>query len=151
MPDQLFTDLSIPRDANGRPAAVLFGYNPTTDVFYPLAVEDMGDGTYKLKVDAVFSGSITVGNVKIQSGSGAELADVSTDKKILAKADDDPMYKKNITTAYTYVAAGNGAGKIETMKEYPSGSAGGAAAKLTTFTYNSDDKVASMAVTDTTV
>lgn len=151
MPLPEFNQLSIPIDANAKPAAVLFGYDPITDKFYPIGVEDLGDGTYRLKVTAEFSGSISIGNVAIKSGSSDDLADVSADKKVLAKADDDPMYKKNITTIYTYVAAGNGAGKVETMKEYPSGSVGGAAAKLTTFTYNSDNKVSSMAVTDTTV
>ena len=152
MAEKLFNDVSMPRDANGRPAAVVFGYDPATDIFYPLAVENVGDGTYKLKVAASFSGSITIGKVTLKSGSSDDVADVSTDKKVLAKADDDPMYKKNITTDFTYIGVGlPGAGKVATMKEYPSGSAGGAAAKLTTFSYNADSQVTKMAVTDTTV
>lgn len=151
MPLDKFTDLSIPRDANGRASSVLFGYDPTTDIFYPLAVEDVGDGTFKLKTTAEFSGSITIGSVTIKSGSSEDLLDITADKKVKAKADDDPMYKANITTDYTYVVAGNGAGKVATMKEYPSGAVGGAPAKLTTFTYNSDDRATKIAVTDTVV
>ena len=147
----LFTDLAMPRDANGRAVATLFGYDPTTDVFYPLAVEDLGDGTFRLKVAAEFSGSITIGNVTLKSGSSADVADVTTDKKILAKADDDPMYKLNIKTEYTYRTSSPGNGKISTIKEYPSNAIPTEPAKLTTYTYDGSDRIASVTVTDTTV
>jgi len=145
-------DLSIPKDANARPAAVVYGFDPATGTFFPLAVEAVGDGTFKLKVSAAISvGDIEIGAVELKDHTSDTRVGVTADFKVLAKADDDPMQKLNITTLYTYVAAGDGAGKVQTIKEYPSGSAGGAPAKLTTLTYNSDDKVASMAVTDTTV
>jgi glucose/arabinose dehydrogenase len=147
----LFTDLAMPRDANGRAVATVFGYDPATDVFYPLAVEDMGDGTFKLKVTAEFSGSISIGNVSIKSGNSADLATVTADKKVLAVADDDPMFKKNITTDYTYHASSPGLGKVATIKEYPSGSILGAPAKLSSYTYDVNDKISKVAVTDTTV
>lgn len=151
MPFPDFDQLSIPLDANARHAACVFGYDPVTDVFYPLAVEDLGDGTFRLKVAAEFSGAITIGNVTLKSGSSANVADVTIDKKVLSKADDDPMYKKNITTGYTYRIVDPGLGKVETIKEYPSGAAGGSPAKLTTFSYNVNNQISMIAVTDTVV
>ncbi|MFA6971369.1 MAG: hypothetical protein WC208_08220 [Gallionella sp.] len=71
--------------------------------------------------------------------------------QLLTAIDDNPMNKKNITMVYTYVVAGYGLGKVATVKEYPTGATGGAPAKLTTFTYGSNNKVSSVAVSDTTV
>ncbi len=64
---------------------------------------------------------------------------------------DSPMNKANIKAEYTYVASGNGVGKVETIKEYPTAAIGGDPAKLTTYTYNADNKVLTITVTDTTV
>jgi hypothetical protein len=145
-------DLSIPRDANARPAACVFGFDPATGLFYPLAVEAVGDGTFKLKVAAnITVGDIEIGAVEIKDYTSDERVGITADHKILAKADDDPMQKLNITTIYTYVVSGDGEGKVATVKEYPSGAAGGTPAKLTTYSYNSDSKVTSIAVTNTTV
>ncbi len=71
--------------------------------------------------------------------------------QLVTAVDDNPMNKANITAVYTYVPSGYGVGKVATVKEYPTGAAGGSPAKLTTFTYNSSHKVASVAVSDTTV
>lgn len=65
--------------------------------------------------------------------------------------DDSPMGKENIHTVYTYYTSGNGNGKTETIKEYPTGAGGGSPAKLTTYTYNANTKVESIVVSDTTV
>jgi len=147
-----FVDLSIPRDANGRPASVVFGYDPVSDIFYPLAVEDVGDGTFRLKVKADLAvGDIEIGAVELKDASSDVRVIVRADGKVLSYSDDNPLEKKNITTLFTYVVAGNGIGKVATMKEYPSGAAGGTAAKLTTFSYDANNKVSSMVVTDTTV
>jgi len=151
MADKRFTELSIPRDADGRVPAVGFGYDPVLDVFYPLAVTDLGDGRYKLQVEAAFSGSISIGNVSIKDAVGTQLASVDADGHIMAYADDNPLKKANITSEYTYVASGYGVGKVETIKEYPTGASGGSPAKLTTYSYNVDNKVISIVVTDTTV
>ena len=45
--------------------------------------------------------------------------------------------------ALTYVAAGNGAGEVETVT-YKDGGAGGTTVAVLTLTYNSDDEVATI-------
>jgi len=151
MPLDRFVDLSIPRDANARPASVVFGYDPVADVFYPLAVEDMGDGTFKLKVSAEFAGSISIGNVSLKDATGSQLAKVSLSGRVYANADDNPMEKLNIKSEYTYWETTPGLGKVKTIKEYPSDAISGDPAKITSYTYNVLDKIATATVTDTTV
>ena len=65
--------------------------------------------------------------------------------------DDGPMGKQNIHSVYTYVPSGFGVGKTQTIKEYPTGASGGTPAKLTTYTYNANNKVSAIVVSDTTV
>ena len=154
--EKQFTEISIPMDANGKPASIAFGYEPIGDKFCPLAIEDLHDGTYLLKVGATFSGSI--GEVTIDRESSSVLAygaygdnllplAVDGDGKLMVLAEDSPMTTKNMTAEYAYT----GTGKISTIKEYPTGAIGGDPAKLSTYTYNIDDKVEKIAVTDTTV
>lgn len=150
MPDQLFKDLAMPLDANGKPVSTLFGYDPVLDKFYPLAVIDMGNGTFKLMVDAVFSGSITVGDVVLKDPITAEKVRVF-DGRQMNYSDDSPMMKKNIKSEYVWWDTGFGIGQIKTIKEYPSDAISGAPAKLTSYTYNAEGKYATITVTDTTV
>ena len=75
----------------------------------------------------------------------------SPDGKIRVYIDDSPLQKTNMTAIYTYVTAGFGIGKTHTIKEYPTGAAGGTPARLTTYSYGSNDKVSSIVVSDTTV
>lgn len=182
-------DANIPMDVNARNVAAVWGYDPVSKKFHPLAVKDNGDGTYTLKIDAVIeTGDIEIGAVEIKSydsddrahitdnsldvnvtalpeitvtidretssvlaygqfGDNLLALQVNGDGKLLVMADDSPMTMQNMTAEYAYT----GTGKISTIKEYPTGAIGGAPAKLSTYTYNIDDKVEKIAVTDTTV
>lgn len=61
------------------------------------------------------------------------------------------MRELKLTQDITYVAEGNGAGEIGTIKDYPTGAVAGSPAILTTFTYDGDNKVIKIEVTKTTV
>jgi len=136
--------------------------------FIPLAATVDADGLGVLKVDtelSVDSLSLNIDNLKIASTDGtvgnAKYIKVDADGTVhvtgvstisgVVDVDENPLNKANITAEYTYVAAGNGAGKVETIKEYATGAAGGQPAKLSTYSYNVDDKVTQIVVSDTTV
>jgi len=136
--------------------------------FVPLAATLDADGLGVLKVDTelsvdaltlnidnlkVASTDGTVGNakyIKVDADGTVHVTGVSTISGVV-DVDENPLNKANITAEYTYVAAGNGVGKVETIKEYATGAAGGQPAKLSTYSYNAQDKVASIIVSDTTV
>lgn len=64
--------------------------------------------------------------------------------------DSSPLSQENMTSVFTYITVGTKQ-RVETIKEYVTGSAAGAAAKLTTLTWNLDGTIASSSTTDTTV
>ena len=142
---------SIPKDPNARFASVMFGLDPITGDYYPITTIDNGDGTHKLSVDAAFSGSISIGNISIKDATGNQLSKVTTDGKLHVTNDDNALYQSNMTQEWTYRTSSPGNGKINTLKEYPQGAAGGSAAKLTTYTYDSSDRVIKAETTNTTV
>ena len=134
--------------------------------FVPLAATLDADGLGVLKVDtelSVDSLSLNIDNLKIASTDGivgnAKYLKVDADGTVhttgtfsgVIDVDENPLNKANITAEYTYVAAGNGVGKVETIKEYLTGAAGGQPAKLSTYEYNPSNKVSKITITDTTV
>lgn len=136
--------------------------------FVPLAVTLDADGLGVLKVDtelSVDSLSLNIDNLKIASTDGtvgnAKYLKVDADGTVhvtgvstisgVVDVDENPLKKANITAEYTYVATGNGQGKVETIKEYATGADPGDPAKLSTYEYNTDDKVSKITITDTTV
>ena len=174
----------IPRDSNLQQTALLVGLDTTTGEFKPVNVAAGG----KLETNATFSGTITVGAVKIEDATAANNLDLMKEADTVAsteygtailgrgpdsptnkwhylsldasnylnahiqKIDDNLLNKTNITDVLTWVATGNpGEGNVATIKEYPTGAAGGTTARLITFTYNVDDQVTNIAITDTTV
>jgi len=134
--------------------------------FIPLAATLDADGLGVLKVDtelSVDSLSLNIDNLKVASTDGtvgnAKYIKVDADGTVytnvtfpdILDVDENPLKKANITAEYTYVVAGDGQGKVETIKEYATGASGGDPAKLSTYEYNSDDKVEKITVSDTTV
>lgn len=134
--------------------------------FIPLAVTLDADGLGVLKVDTEISvdgATLNIDNLFIASTDGtvenARYVKVDADGTIHATVsssepldvDENPLKKANITAEYTYVASGNGAGKVETIKEYLSGSVAGQPAKLSTYQYNVQDRVSKITITDTVV
>jgi len=134
--------------------------------FIPLAATIDADGLGVLKVDtelSVDSLSLNIDNLKIASTDGtvgnAKYLKVDADGTIYANVtfpdildvDENPLKKANITAEYTYVVAGNGVGKVETIKEYATGAGAGDPAKLSVYSYNAQDKVSLIVVSDTTV
>lgn len=134
--------------------------------FVPLAVTLDADGLGVLKVDTELSVdalTLNIDNLKVASTDGtvgnAKYIKVDADGTVytsitfpdILNVDENPLKKANITAEYTYVTSGNGIGKVETIKEYATGASGGADAKLSTYSYNAQDKVSSIVVSDTTV
>jgi len=140
----------FPMDEMHKPGSFLFGMNYATGDVVPASFT--ADG--KLNVGGVSGIVVEIGKVALNDGvNDAILATIAKDQtnfglfvqsESLAK---DTMYQQNITSLYTY----NGAGKVATIKEYPTGAAGGSAAKLTTYTYDGSNRVTSIVVSNTTV
>lgn len=143
----------MPLDANAKPVSVLYAFNPVTGGFSPLAVKVNADGTFTLKVDtAIEVEDIEIGAVEIKDATSDVRTKVSSDGKLFVAIDENPLNQTNLKYEYTYVATGlAGAGKVKTVKIYPALAVAGAPAKLTTYYYNSDDKVETVIVTDVVV
>ena len=144
----------FPMDEMHKPGSFIFGMNYATGDVVPASFT--ADG--KLNVGGVSGIVVEIGKVAINDGvNDAILTTVAKDQTnfaVFVQSDSlakDTMYQQNITSIYTYVAAGLGIGKVQTIKEYPTGAAGGAPAKLTTYTYDGSNRVASIVVTNTTV
>lgn len=136
--------------------------------FVPLRATLDADGLAVLQVDTELSVdalTLNIDNLKVASLDGtvgnAKYIKVDADGTVhttgvstisgVVDVDENPLNKANITAEYTYVAAGNGVGKVETIKEYLTGAAGGQPAKLSTYEYNASNKVSKITITDTTV
>ena len=140
----------FPMDEMHKPGSFLFGMNYATGDVVPASFTSDG----KINVGGVSGIVVEIGKVAINDGvNTAILTTVAQDQtnfamfvqsESLAK---DTMFQQNITSLYTY----NGAGKVATIKEYPTGAAGGAPAKLTTYTYDGSNRVTSIVVSNTTV
>lgn len=152
----------FPKDGEHQPAPCLMGLNYVDGSFVPLS----SDATGKLQIGA----TIEVEDIEI---GAVELKDTGTDIRVNVEADggknsvyvqsvslsalltkvvdDSVIDKKNIHSDFTYYTSGYGIGKLATIKEFPTGAAGGTPAKLTTYVYDSSARVSSIEVTNTVV
>lgn len=95
-------------------------------------------------IDAKLDSQATAAN---QSTANASLSTIAGDTTSLdAKLRSADVTEAHDYRAYTYVAAGNGAGKVETIT-YKSGGSGGSTVATQTFTYDANDRVSSIAKT----
>jgi len=107
------------------------------------------------KITTVDTGDVTVSSSALPTGAATEttLGTLATESSLSAQAADIALLEDRLAgslvpeqydyIALTYVAAGNGAGEIETV-EYRDGGSGGTLVATLTLTYDGSDRLATV-------